>query len=192
MQSNHFFSDSNSRFFSFFRLFFLLLAVEKLIPTSSDGASKKSIFKDFSDSLAFFPGAFALPVHSSYPSSYQLEDVDGITGISFVDEHFSSSDESQVFATLAGDVNGDGIPDLLISTCKCEDEGAYSGGSLYLVYGGKTLNVSKFLLSNLDGVTGLKFVGKTDDCYSITTGQDISGDGKADLLIGGSGTVYLV
>ncbi len=84
----------------------------------------------------------------------------------------------------AGDINGDGYDDILISA-KCADPNGRSSGESYLIYG-KAEMTGKINLSKAD----VTFTGKNRYDYSgydISNAGDVNGDGYDDLIIGASG-----
>jgi hypothetical protein len=101
----------------------------------------------------------------------------------------------------AGDVNGDGIDDVLIGAPHHDDPGSVDpAGMSYIVFGRNTAAdgdfAAEFELSSLqaanggDGSTG--FVIKGIDAedwsgYSVSSAGDINGDGVDDVLIGAYG-----
>ncbi|MGH8578512.1 MAG: hypothetical protein ACREXJ_16735, partial [Gammaproteobacteria bacterium] len=93
----------------------------------------------------------------------------------------------------AGDVNGDGLADLLIGAFGASPNGTYSGAS-YVVFGRDTAQTGPFQatleLSSLDGTNGFRLsgVGAFDASGIAVSGAgDVNGDGLADLLIGAFG-----
>jgi hypothetical protein len=96
--------------------------------------------------------------------------------------------------SLGGDVNGDGISDMLIGAPGCSS----GAGTVYLIFG--SVSPTSFTLS--DSMSqGVSFTGATpgDEVgASVAIGGDFNGDGKADILIGApgysssTGIVYLI
>jgi len=97
-------------------------------------------------------------------------------------------------AVAAGDVNGDGIADIIIGAGYAGSSGYLTGGSVYVVFGHKsgwsgtatTLN-STFL----NGTNGVEFDGKTSPGWqrfgSAVIVGDINGDGIGDIIVGVGG-----
>jgi FG-GAP repeat protein len=109
--------------------------------------------------------------------------INGIGGIVFNGENPNEYAGTDVAA--AGDVNGDGYSDILISAPQASPTLTRSG-RCYVVFGGRGL--SNIELKNLESA-GLGFYinGAAREDYagdSISTAGDVNGDGLADLLIG--------
>jgi FG-GAP repeat len=105
--------------------------------------------------------------------------------------------------SAAGDVNGDGIDDLIIGA-HYGDDGAINGGQAYVVYGQSGTARGRVDLANLATSDGFVILGKDQGDYagySVSGGGDINGDGIDDLIVGaprnrdsgvGTGAVYVV
>ncbi len=86
----------------------------------------------------------------------------------------------------AGDVNGDGVDDLIIGAYIADPNGDQSGET-YVVFGSTSPRPANFDLSSLDGTNGFVLNGTNISDLSgisVSGGGDINGDGKADIIIG--------
>jgi hypothetical protein len=90
----------------------------------------------------------------------------------------------------AGDVNGDGIDDLIIGTGYADPNGTCSGAS-YVVFGKDTALVGAFAadldLGALNGTNGFRVGGVAAYDYSgmsVASAGDVNGDGIDDLIVG--------
>lgn len=116
----------------------------------------------------------------------ELSDLDGDDG--FVLNGVDVFDGSGISVSSAGDVNGDGMADLIIGAYNVFQNGNYSSGASYVVFGGEGVGSSGELeLSDLDGSDG--FVLEGVDAYdfsgfSVSSAGDINGDNVSDLIIG--------
>ncbi len=118
-----------------------------------------------------------------FGATLNLAELNGSTGVRLDGTAFDFSGDS---VSSAGDINGDGIDDLIIGAPFADSNGSRLGSS-YVVFGkasgfGATLN-----LSALDGSTGFRIDGvaeggRTGD--SVSSAGDINGDGIDDLIIG--------
>jgi len=98
----------------------------------------------------------------------------------------AASDSSGYSVSAAGDINGDGIDDLIIGAYGADPNGEASGRS-YVVFGSDTGFASPFELSGLDGSNGVLLNGETTSDFSggsVSAAGDINGDGIDDLIIG--------
>lgn len=88
--------------------------------------------------------------------------------------------------SAAGDVNGDGLGDLIIGAGRANPNGNGSGSS-YVVFGRNTAFPATLNLSALNGSNGFRLDGVAaydNSGASVSTAGDVNGDGFADLLIG--------
>ncbi|MFK8083524.1 MAG: hypothetical protein AB8B97_24855, partial [Granulosicoccus sp.] len=125
---------------------------------------------------------FAAPM----PAAFNLSDLDGRTG--FVARGIDAGDLSGLSVSTAGDVNGDGVDDLIIGARFADPNGNRSAGESYVVFGGSgVVSTPSFDLSTLDGSNG--FVVNGNDVSdnsggSVSAAGDVNGDGVDDLIIG--------
>lgn len=103
----------------------------------------------------------------------------------------------------AGDINGDGIDDIVIGAT-LQDSGGSNAGAAYVIFGKNGGMGGSFDLTALDGTNGFKLEGaaagdETGVC--VATAGDVNGDGYDDLLVGAqfssitgtiSGAAYLL
>ncbi|MFM9088184.1 MAG: hypothetical protein ACKOPT_08585, partial [Cyanobium sp.] len=104
----------------------------------------------------------------------------------FVISGACSDDFSGFQVSTAGDVNGDGLADLLIGASGADPGGRLRAGCSYLVFG--TAATSPIQLSAVaEGVGGFRIDGQTAGDWSgvgVSGAGDVNGDGLADLLVG--------
>jgi Ca2+-binding RTX toxin-like protein len=119
----------------------------------------------------------------AFPASFKPSGLDGTNG--FAINGIAEGDYSGFRVSSAGDFNGDGIDDLIISTPFAET----SAGQSYIVFGSKEGFCASINLSSLDGINGSVLNGVNPNDYSgvsVSGAGDINGDGVDDLIIGGS------
>lgn len=95
----------------------------------------------------------------------------------------STSDYAGNSVAGAGDVNGDGLADLIIGAYG-NDDGGSAAGRAYLVLG--NANLGNIALSDADAI----YTGESANNYagnSVAGAGDVNGDGYSDLLIGANG-----
>ena len=123
-----------------------------------------------------------------FPPSLNLSSLDGTNGFRL--NGVAAGDNSGISVSSAGDVNGDGLADLLIGAHRADPNGTYSGAS-YVVFGRNTAQTGPFPaslnLADLNGTNGFRLAGVAaydNSGISVSSAGDVNADGFADLLIG--------
>ncbi|MEO1208647.1 MAG: Calx-beta domain-containing protein [Cyanobacteria bacterium J06638_20] len=139
--------------------------------------------------------------NQGFAASLNLSTLDGSNG--FTINGIDEGDFSGFSVSGAGDINGDGIDDLIIGADGADPNGDRSGES-YVVFGSSQGFAASLNLSTLNGNNGFVINGIDEDDlsgYSVSGAGDINGDGIDDLIIGafdadpngeGSGESYVV
>ena len=125
-------------------------------------------------------------------------DADGSAG--FVINGVAAGDNAGWSVSSAGDVNGDGIDDLIIGAYLADSDIQLNIGKSYVVFGqdgGFGSNIDLESLAAGDGsqgfvVNGIGHFGESG--YSVSNAGDVNGDGIDDLIIGaiGENASYIV
>ncbi|MEH1964677.1 MAG: hypothetical protein V7L05_33590 [Nostoc sp.] len=116
-------------------------------------------------------------------SSFNLSDLNGANG--FAINGIKEFDSSGSSVSSAGDINDDGIADLIIGAPDADPNGDYSGQS-YVVFGKSTGFSPTLNLSSLNGANGFAINGIKKGDFSgnsVSSAGDINDDGIADLII---------
>lgn len=120
----------------------------------------------------------------AFSASQPLGGLDGTNGFRINGE--LANDLAGVSVASAGDVNGDGLADLIIGTKYADPSGANSG-SAWVVFGKAGGWAADLNLSALDGTNGFQLNGAaTGDNVgtSVAGAGDVNADGYADIIIG--------
>ena len=101
----------------------------------------------------------------------------------------SSAFDSAGLAVATGDINGDGIADLIISGSLATGVNGASSGKVYVIFGMRNGFPDPLPISSLNGTNGFELDGPAASASlgsALATG-DVNGDGIPDLIIGASG-----
>lgn len=100
----------------------------------------------------------------TFSSQFDLSDIDGSNGFVITNNGAYQSPVSE-----AGDINGDGIDDLIVGD--------------YVVFGRANVSAGSFSLSNIDGSNGFRLIDGPG-IASVSSLRDFNGDGIDDLIVG--------
>lgn len=130
----------------------------------------------------------ALSPLSGYSQVLELSDLNGQSGfvVNGGDTNYEGSGYS---VASAGDINGDGIDDIVIGATAAKNLNGIQTGASYIIFGKNSGYPSSIDVNSLDGNTGLTIYGNSSNDrfgHSAKLAGDINGDGFDDLIIGAS------
>jgi hypothetical protein len=117
---------------------------------------------------------------TGFGASFDMSSLNGSNGFTLIGE---AAGDSLGAVASAGDVNGDGIGDLIVGAGQ---EASHGMGVSYVVFGTTAGFSANFYLSSLNGSNGFKLIGEAagDLASAVASAGDINGDGYADVIIG--------
>jgi len=119
-----------------------------------------------------------------FAANIPLATLNGVNGFTIFGA--AAGEQSGVSVSSAGDVNGDGIDDLLIGAHGADINGTNSGAA-YVVFGSDTGFGATLTLSTLDGTNGFRLIGAAPSDQigaSVASAGDVNGDGIDDVIVG--------
>jgi hypothetical protein len=99
-------------------------------------------------------------------------------------------DSSGIAVAGAGDINGDGLADVIVGARRAAPPSGSNAGSSYVVFGRSSGFAATINLGTLNGTTGFRLDGVAADdlsALSVAAAGDVNGDGRDDLIIGAAG-----
>ena len=121
----------------------------------------------------------------TFPAEFNLSDLNGDNGFGI--NGIYSYDFSGGSVSGAGDINGDGIDDLIIGASGADPNGLDFAGESYVVFGRNQGFTASLDLAALDGRNGFVINGINERDISggsVSSAGDVNGDGFDDLIIG--------
>lgn len=155
---------------------------------NGDGIDDLIIGSPFNDFNGFRSGqAYVIfGRKESFSSSLYVSQLDGVNGVVI---NGQEGDQLGFSVSSAGDINHDGIGDIIVSAHDADPNGIDAAGVAYVVFGARTQFSSQLDLSNLNGNNGfvINGIGELDKASWAVTGLgDVNGDGIDDLLVSAS------
>lgn len=124
---------------------------------------------------------------TGFDVEFKLSRLNGKNGFALNGQN--AFDDTGVSVAGAGDINGDGLDDVIVGAFRADANGLSSGSS-YVVFGRPSGSVASVDLSSLNGGNGFRLDGARELDHSgraVSGAGDINGDGFADLIIGANG-----
>jgi len=125
---------------------------------------------------------------NSWSGSIKISALNGSNGFIVYGENANA--ETGISVSDAGDVNGDGVKDIIIGAPGANTGNVMNAGRAYILFGSKGKWNSPAYLSDLNGDNGFILDGQDtgDRCgTSVSRAGDVNGDGIDDFIIGAPG-----
>lgn len=121
---------------------------------------------------------------SDFAPTLELKSLDGTNGFQVL----GNTADSYVgrVVSSAGDLNGDGFGDILLTAWKYMAAKSLESGTVFVIFGQPSFP-AKFNLTGINGVNGFRIEGETtgdNSGRSAAPAGDVNGDGRDDLIIG--------
>jgi hypothetical protein len=159
---------------------YLGTAVSSACDVDGDGLGDLLVGAPHSDDGGSGAGKAYLILGSSLGTTVEIDL--SLADHSFVGENID--DDAGISVSCAGDVDGDGLDDILVGAKK-NDDGGSAAGKAYLVLGASLGSSPEIDLSLAD----YSFVGEASGDNSgvdVSSAGDVDGDGLDDILVGAS------
>ena len=129
---------------------------------------------------------------SRFPSQFELADLNGRNGFVLVAAGYSSAGYP---ADGAGDINGDGIDDVIVGGNYYDPATGTSTVESYVLFGSREGFARSIDVGDLDGANGFRIEGfNAARSYAISAagGGDLNGDGIDDLVVADGTQAYVI
>jgi Ca2+-binding RTX toxin-like protein len=113
---------------------------------------------------------------SGFAANIDLATLDGTSGFRL--SGAAAGNRSGFSVASAGDVNGDGVADVIV--------GALGANASYVLFGHASGFAANINLGSLDGTTGFRLSGGAAAGVAVDSAGDVNGDGFADVIVGAS------
>ena len=130
-------------------------------------------------------GLLSVDLQAQYPATFNLSGLNGVNGFSL--DQAALGDHFGYTVSNAGDINHDGIDDIILGAHGSDVNASQDVGSAYVVFGQMGGFSDHFNVANLNGSNGFRINGDFQaDKFgvSVSAAGDINHDGIDDLLIG--------
>ncbi|OIP72722.1 MAG: hypothetical protein AUK43_02475 [Oscillatoriales cyanobacterium CG2_30_40_61] len=138
--------------------------------------------------------------NQGFPANFDLSTLNGTNG--FIIEGFEAESFSGGAVSSAGDINGDGLKDLIIGAFASDSNSLNDSGRTYVILGSNQGFSTRFNLANLNGKNGFAINSNQPLDYSglaVSSAGDFNNDGLDDLAVAAPagidtflGKVYIV
>jgi len=123
--------------------------------------------------------------NSGFDTNIDLNTLNGANGFSI--NGIAAGDLSGFSVSSAGDVNGDGIDDIIIGAVRADPNGVFDAGQSFIIFGNSNGFSASLDLSDLNGTNGFIINGVNEGDLSgrsVSSAGDVNGDGIDDIIIG--------
>jgi Ca2+-binding RTX toxin-like protein len=125
---------------------------------------------------------------STYGTEFQLSTMTAQDGVRILGE--AETYEAGYSVSAAGDINGDGIGDIIVGGEPYDDHNGVFADAAYVVFGKAGGIAATLDLSTLDSTSGFQINGEVAFdwvVYSVSSAGDVNRDGFDDIIVGAYG-----